>query len=341
MAEVDTILVKDANGNIREVPTLLSLEQMVASQATVAAILAKLSADPASQTTLAAILAKIIAAPATEAKQDTLIAKDFATQTTLAAVLAKLSADPASQTTLAAILAKLIAAPSTEAKQDALAALTGALTETAPATDIASSGLNGRLQRIAQRITSLIALVPASLGSKADAASLAVTKSTEDKALTGALTETAPASDIASSGLNGRLQRIAQRLTSLIGLLPTALGQGTMAASLKVAIASDQSAIPVGHNTSGLGHGVKAVTAAGTAEAIAASTAAKWVIVQAQTDNTGIIAVGGSGVLATVATGTGVALVAGALITIPCDNLADIFVDATVSGDGVRFTYGT
>jgi hypothetical protein len=36
----------------------------------------------------------------------------------------------------------------------------------------------------------------------------------------GALTETAPASDTASSGLNGRLQRIAQRITSLI----TALG---------------------------------------------------------------------------------------------------------------------
>lgn len=32
----------------------------------------------------------------------------------------------------------------------------GSLTETAPTTDIASSGLNGRLQRIAQRITSLI-----------------------------------------------------------------------------------------------------------------------------------------------------------------------------------------
>jgi len=41
---------------------------------------------------------------------------------------------------------------------------------------------------------------------------------------TGSLTETAPASDTASSGLNGRLQRIAQRLTSLIALLPTALG---------------------------------------------------------------------------------------------------------------------
>ena len=37
---------------------------------------------------------------------------------------------------------------------------------------------------------------------------------------TGSLTETAPASDTASSGLNGRLQRIAQRITSLI----TAIG---------------------------------------------------------------------------------------------------------------------
>ena len=44
--------------------------------------------------------------------------------------------------------------------------------------------------------------------------------------LEGAVTETAPATDTASSGLNGRLQRIAQRLTSIIALLPTALGSG-------------------------------------------------------------------------------------------------------------------
>lgn len=42
---------------------------------------------------------------------------------------------------------------------DGLESYTGALTETAPATDTASSGLNGRLQRIAQRLTSLIAQV--------------------------------------------------------------------------------------------------------------------------------------------------------------------------------------
>ncbi|MFA5922321.1 MAG: hypothetical protein WC856_13680 [Methylococcaceae bacterium] len=62
---------------------------------------------------------------------------------------------------------------------------------------------------------------------------------------TGALTETAPATDTASSGLNGRLQRIAQRLTSLIALIPTSLGQGTMATSMKVVLPSDQGSIPV------------------------------------------------------------------------------------------------
>jgi hypothetical protein len=57
--------------------------------------------------------------------------------------------------------------------------------------------------------------------------------------LVGALTETAPASDTASSGLNGRLQRIAQRLTTLIGALPASLGIKTAANSLSVAPASD------------------------------------------------------------------------------------------------------
>lgn len=51
----------------------------------------------------------------------------------------------------------------------------------------------------------------------------------------GDLTESAPGTDTASSGLNGRLQRIAQRLTSLIALLPTALSNG----SLKVSVQED------------------------------------------------------------------------------------------------------
>lgn len=41
----------------------------------------------------------------------------------------------------------------------------------------------------------------------------------------GAVTETAPASDIASSGLNGRLQRIAQRLTTMLTGISLAAGE--------------------------------------------------------------------------------------------------------------------
>lgn len=57
---------------------------------------------------------------------------------------------------------------------------TGSLTETAPATDTASSGLNGRLQRIAQRITSLIAAVgsPFQAGGSIGNTSFAATQAT-------------------------------------------------------------------------------------------------------------------------------------------------------------------
>lgn len=122
--------------------------------------------------------------------------------------------------------------------------MVGALTETAPATDTASSGLNGRLQRVAQRLTSIIALLPASIGVKLTATSLSTTIATDD-AILGALTETAPASDTASSGHNGRLQRIAQRITSLIALLPSAIGPQTAAASLSVVAVQTGAAVSI------------------------------------------------------------------------------------------------
>lgn len=97
----------------------------------------------------------------------------------------------------------------------------------------------------------------------------------------------------------------------------------------------------VDHATTGIGHGSKTVATAGTDVALASSTPAKWVEIQARTTNTGMIAIGAAGVDATVGTGDGVLLAAGESRVYPCDNLADIYVDATVSGEGVRFTYGT
>jgi hypothetical protein len=83
-----------------------------------------------------------------------------ATEATLASVDAAV-ADVATETTLATRASEAtLATRLSEADFDTK---TGSLTEAAPGTDTASSGLNGRLQRIAQRITSLIALLPAAL----------------------------------------------------------------------------------------------------------------------------------------------------------------------------------
>lgn len=85
---------------------------------------------------------------------------------------------------------------------------------------------------------------------------------------TGGLTEAAPATDTASSGLNGRLQRIAQRITTFIGQLPSALGQTTKSGSLSVTLASDQDALPITDNGG-------SVTVDGTVVVTGVSTAAK------------------------------------------------------------------
>jgi hypothetical protein len=190
-------------------------------------------------------------------------------------------------------------------------ALVGAVSETAPASDTASSGLNGRLQRIAQRLTSLIAQIPASLGvkartaslsvalatedaalfpasvgSKAAAASFAVTDSTEDVARIGIITETAPASDTASSGLNGRLQRIAQRITSLIALVPASLGQKTMANSFAVTIASDD---PTAVLQSASTASITALASSASSAQLLASNAARKGLILNNTDANAVL----------------------------------------------------
>lgn len=110
--------------------------------------------------------------------------------------------------------------------------------------------------------------------------------------LIGAINETAPASDTASSGLNGRLQRIAQRITasiaslaSLIALFPTSLGQKAMAASLAVTVASDQSSI----NTTKQGAVTDrsgTITLGGTAQQAMASNATRRFLFLQNTSDT-------------------------------------------------------
>ena len=93
--------------------------------------------------------------------------------------------------------------------------------------------------------------------------------------------------------------------------------------------------------TTGLNTGRKVVTTAGTAVALASSTTCKWVAVTAETDNTSTVVVGDSGVIASLSTREGVPLGAGDSIVIPIDNLADVYIDSLVNGEGVTFLYGT
>lgn len=97
--------------------------------------------------------------------------------------------------------------------------------------------------------------------------------------------------------------------------------------------------VKVVSSVTSINQGIKTVTTAGTDVALAGSTACKTVTVQAQTDNTGLIAVGGSGVDATEATGNGVILYPGDSYEFDIDNLSKVFIDSTVNGEGVRYAF--
>lgn len=300
----------------------------------------------------------------------------------------------------------------------------GSLTETAPATDTASSGLNGRLQRLAQRLTTLISLLPTSLGQKTKANSLAVTlasdqdalpvtdnggsitvdgtfwqatqpvslasvpshavtnagtfavqdsqKITDNAAFTDGTTKVQPVgfiydevagtalteNDIGAGRMNvnraqvgiledgttrGRYATVtASNALKVDGSAVTQPVSGTVTANLSstdntVLDNIDANTAP----TTGLNTGRKVVTTAGTAVAIASSTTCKWVAITAETDNTDIVVVGDSGVIASLSTREGIPLYPNDSITIPIDNLADVYIDSVVSGEGVTFLYGT
>ena len=149
----------------------------------------------------------------------------------------------------------------------------GTLTETAPATDTASSGLNGRLQRVAQRITSLIALLPGALGAggglKVDGSGTALPVSgtfwptTQPVSLPLGQTTMASSTPVAIASNQSALavtvpvgQAVMASSTPVViasnqsGVAVTVpVGQTTMSASTPVAIASNQSVIPIAGNT--------------------------------------------------------------------------------------------
>lgn len=97
-------------------------------------------------------------------------------------------------------------------------------------------------------------------------------------------------------------------------------------------------------NTKGRGEGGKNVTTHGTpVQLVSTKTQMGAVVITARPANTGVIAVGFSNAVRAVAGGeVGATLKANASITIPgVADLSQIWIDATVDGEGVSFTYFT
>jgi hypothetical protein len=88
------------------------------------------------------------------------------------------------------------------------------------------------------------------------------------------------------------------------------------------------------------GTGRKTVATPGTAEAIAGSTSAKRVIVTAETDNTDLIVVGDSTVVAALGTRRGIPLAPGQTTDpINVTNLNQVYLDVLVAGEGATYVY--
>lgn len=89
-----------------------------------------------------------------------------------------------------------------------------------------------------------------------------------------------------------------------------------------------------------VGNGRKVVAAAGTAETIE-STAheVREVIITAETNNTGVVAVGGSAVVASLTTRQGIPLFAGDSLSLFGVDLDKVYLDVTVSGDGITYLF--
>ena len=112
----------------------------------------------------------------------------------------------------------------------------------------------------------------------------------------------------------------------------------------KVQPAGDSASNPIHVSTGGaiasvVGDGRQTVPTPGTAVALAGSTAIKEVTITAEEDNEGVVVSGGSTVVADLATRRGTPSFAMDSVTILADDLAEVFIDAVVAGEGVTYTY--
>lgn len=98
--------------------------------------------------------------------------------------------------------------------------------------------------------------------------------------------------------------------------------------------ASNQLEVNANRTFATINHGSKSFATAGVAEALGSSTTTTQIDIVANSTNTGVIWIGGSGVSA----GNGRPLVAGQMYSVSVSNLATVFGVSTVNGEGVSFT---
>lgn len=239
---------------------------------------------------------QIVEAQSTNTKLDTLNGKDFATQTTLAALEAKVLTDTQLRASPVSV-----SGPLTDAQLRAAAVPVSLASTPLPSGAATEAKQDTQITEAQSSNTKLDTIIAKDFATSA--------KQDAEAVLIGAVTETAPVNDTASSGLNGRLQRIAQRITSLIALFPSSIGQKVSSDSLSVVIASDQNIPSQRVSQSGTisstqaAVGLTAVRA--TVSGGAPSAARKKLIIKPSTENTGLIYFGAS----TVTTSNGMQII--------------------------------
>lgn len=91
---------------------------------------------------------------------------------------------------------------------------------------------------------------------------------------------------------------------------------------------------------SNIGDGRKVVASAGTAERlVSTNTPMRKVDIQALPQNSDIVTVGSSAVVAAAGSRRGISLVPGQVLTLRVTDLHALYLDAVVTGEGVSFVY--
>lgn len=196
------------------------------------------------------------------------------------------------------------------------------------------------LQNILDSLTGTLEVDSAPLGLQLDtlAASLTAILEVEGSRATSAKQDTAQTElesiAAALTAIDGHVDGLEGFTDSVEGLLTTLGGyvDGLEANTANLAKTDVATTLTDGRKT---------VTTPGTAVAIRATLACKWVTGNALFSNTQQVNIGGSGVLAAAGSSTGRGLQPGDSFSYPVADAAELFIDARVAGEGVSFTVGS